>query len=878
MVFKKEKIQTLELENRDVDISNGLDARQIEDRINKGFINEIKVGTSKSVGKIFASNIFTFFNFLTLLIFLWLLTVAESIEDLKNMTFMVIVVGNTGIGIIQELKAKAKLDELSLISSPVVKVLRNGEYKEIKLNEILLDDVIALEAGDQICADSVLKKGFLEVNESLLTGESLPVKKEVGDELLSGSFVVSGKGITQVTHIGHDNYIQKLALKAKEFGENKSELIKSIRYIMRAIGIVIIPMAILSFLNNFNAQLVILNKQANIFNESGGFLEGIPHIRAFMAYFKSGELYRAYRDAVTYSAAAMIGMIPIGMFLLTSVALAVGIIRLAKRKALVQDLYSIEALARVNMLCLDKTGTITDGTMEVVKVIKLKEKDDKIEYSVADIIHSMQMALDENNQTAIALRKYFHSDRILNPLNIIPFSSERKASAVRFSEIGYCVLGAPEYVVRRLSAKVMDKINFYQKKGKRCLLLAINTTKYAAVKNQIPEHATPYALIVLEDNIKSQAVETIKLFKENGVDVRVISGDNPITVSEVAKRAGIDNAEKYLSLQNLSDEEIRQQAMDYTVFGRVNPIQKKLLIQCFKEKERTVAMTGDGVNDILALKEADCSIAMANGSEATRNVAQLVLLDSDFGAMPSIVNEGRRVINNVERASSLFLTKTVFSFLLLLSLIILGMSYPIEPVQLTFTSLFVIGIASFVLALEPNKNQIKGKFIKNIAKNVFPPAISIVVAVLAIMLLWNNGYLAVSQFEYQTIITLTIFGIFMLVLFNISKPFNVVRAVLFVGIFILAGSIAIIMPLLPNQSLNLYKLSSLSSLISVTVILSALFLAENVIKIVDYIIKKYEKNAELKGYKLGNRQGMLVPDSILYGKKYSKIKEKKKRI
>ncbi|HHU44014.1 MAG TPA: HAD-IC family P-type ATPase, partial [Clostridiales bacterium] len=369
-----------------------------------------------------------------------------------------------------------------------------------------------------------------------------------------------------------------------------------------------------------------------------------------------------------------------------------------------------------------------------------------------------------------------------------------------------------------------------------------------------------------------------KLFKENGVDVRVISGDNPITVSEVAKRAGIDNAEKYLSLQNLSDEEIRQQAMDYTVFGRVNPIQKKLLIQCFKEKGRTVAMTGDGVNDILALKEADCSIAMANGSEATRNVAQLVLLDSDFGAMPSIVNEGRRVINNVERASSLFLTKTVFSFLLLLSLIILGMSYPIEPVQLTFTSLFVIGIASFVLALEPNKNQIKGKFIKNIAKNVFPPAISIVVAVLAIMLLWNNGYLAVSQFEYQTIITLTIFGIFMLVLFNISKPFNVVRAVLFVGIFILAGSIAIIMPLLPNQSLNLYKLSSLSSLISVTVILSALFLAENVIKIVDYIIKKYEKNAELKGYKLGNRQGMLVPDSILYGKKYSKIKEKKKRI
>ncbi|MFW5780023.1 MAG: HAD-IC family P-type ATPase, partial [Bacillota bacterium] len=510
-----------------------------------------------------------------------------------------------------------------------------------------------------------------------------------------------------------------------------------------------------------------------------------------------------------------------------------------------------------------------------MKVIKLKEKDDKIEYSVSDIVYSMQMALDENNQTAIALRKYFHSDKILNPLNSIPFSSERKASAVKFSEIGYCVLGAPEYVTKRLSTKVTDKINFYQKKGKRCLLLAVNTTKSAASKNKIPEHSTPYALIVLEDNIKSEAVGTIKLFKENGVDVRVISGDNPITVSEVAKRAGIDNAEKYLSLQNLSDDEIRQQAMKYTVFGRVNPNQKKLLVQLFKEKGRTVAMTGDGVNDILALKEADCSIAMANGSEATRNVSQLVLLDSNFGSMPSIVNEGRRVINNVERASSLFLTKTVFSFLLLLSLIILGMSYPIEPVQLTFTSMFVIGIASFVLALEPNKNQIKGKFIKNIVKNVFPPAISIVVAILSIMLLWKNGYLDVSREEYQTIITYTIFGIFMLVLFNISKPFNVTRTILFVGILVLAVSIGIILPLLPNQSLNLYKLSTLSSLVSITVILSALFLAENVIKIVDYIIKKYEENAERKGYRLGNRQGMLVPDDILYGKKYLKYKEKK---
>ena len=416
----------------------------------------------------------------------------------------------------------------------------------------------------------------------------------------------------------------------------------------------------------------------------------------------------------------------------------------------------------------------------------------------------------------------------------------------------------------------MDKINFYQKKGKRCLLLAINTTKYAAVKNQIPEHATPYALIVLEDNIKSQAVETIKLFKENGVDVRVISGDNPITVSEVAKRAGIDNAEKYLSLQNLSDEEIRQQAMDYTVFGRVNPIQKKLLIQCFKEKGRTVAMTGDGVNDILALKEADCSIAMANGSEATRTVAQLVLLDSDFGAIPSIVNEGT-VINNVERASSLFLTKTnvLFSFTFILNNSWNETIY--RACQLAFTSLFVIGIASFVLALEPNKNQIKGKFIKNIAKAVFPPAISIVGSA-NYYLLWNTSYLAVSQFEYQTIITRTIFGIFMLVLFNISKPFNVIRAVLFVGIFILAGSIAIIMPYAQSKLKHTSSPAFKAYQRNGHFIRS--FLGGKVIKLWIYH-KKYEKTPNSKAHKLGNNRVCLC-QTVFYMEKYSKIKEKRK--
>lgn len=836
---KKEKKKKFELTSRVVDIEQGLSYEQIQERKLGGFINDVTVNTSKTVLRIFMSNIFTFFNLLCLLIFLWIISVTDGLEDIKNTTFMVVIVINTSIGIIQELKAKSKMDELSLLSAPDVRVLREGEKTSIKVNEIMLDDIVLHKAGIQICADSIVKEGSFEVNESLLTGESLPIKKEVGDQLLSGSFVVSGKGKSGVTHVGKDNYIQKLASKAKEVGENKSELIRSIRLIMKVIGIFILPMAILTFLNNLNVQLLALNNEINIFYVKGNFFETIPYIREFINHAPPTLMHTAYKDAVIYTSAALIGMIPVGMFLLTSVALAVGIVRLAKKKALVQDLYSIEALARVNMLCLDKTGTITDGTMNVLNVIELRQLQGN--YTTSDIISSMQSALDENNQTAIALKDYFKTDKRLLPNFVIPFSSDRKASAVRFGEVGLCVIGAPEYVTKTLSAKIMEQINFYQKQGNRCLLFAINNTKGASNKHEIPEISTPYAIIVIEDNIKSEAISTIKAFKDNGVDVRVISGDNPITVSEVAKRAGIENADKCLSLQNLSNDEIKTLALDYTVFGRVNPAQKKLLIKLFKKAGYTVAMTGDGVNDILALKEADCSIAMANGSEATRNVAQLVLMDSNFGSMPDIVNEGRRVINNVERASSLFLTKTVFSFLLLFFLIVFKMSYPIEPIQLTYTSLFVIGIASFVLALEPNNNPIKGKFIHNIMKNVLPPAISIVVSVLVTMFLWQSNYLNVPKAEYQTIITYTIFAIFMLVLFNISKPFNTIRVALFVAVLTVGVGVGVIMPLLPNQTLNLFKLSSLTSLVSVTLLFSVIFLAENVIKMVDYTIKKYDK-------------------------------------
>ncbi|MGI6213347.1 MAG: HAD-IC family P-type ATPase [Christensenellales bacterium] len=835
--MRKKSIQSrAPLEKRDINLNEGLTAEQIAERETKGYINEAKIGGSKSVWAIFSENVFTFFNLLCLLVFIWIITVAESINDYKNATFMGIIAINIAIGVIQELKAKHTMDKLSLLSSPDVKVIREGRQGVIKLNRILTDDIVLLEPGDQICSDSILVEGTLEVNESLLTGESMPIKKETGDTLLSGSYVITGKGKSRVDKIGEENYIQQIALKAKELKKNQSELIKSIKLIMRVIGVVIIPLAVLSFLNNYNAQLMELNKTSGVIEAGNGFLQALKFRDAFAAAHTAQEMSAAYKQAVFSTAGGVIGMIPVGMFLLTSVALAVGVLRLYKKKAVVRELYSIETLARVNMLCLDKTGTITDGTMNVSKVIDFACE--KKGYPVGDIIASMQAALDENNQTAIALKNYFRTDNIINAVYTIAFSSERKASAVYFEEIGLCALGAPEYIGKSLPQKVQGEIERYQQRGYRCLLLGLAKNKADIDARTIPDNCAPLALIIIEDNIKPNAAKTIAKFKENGVDVRVISGDNPQTVAEVAKRVGIENAYKYISLQNLSDAEIRTLAMDYTVFGRVNPAQKKLLISIFKENGKTVAMTGDGVNDILALKEADCSVAMANGAEATRNIAQLVLMDSDFGSMPAIVNEGRRVINNVQRSSSLFLTKTLFSFLLLIGVFLLKLSYPFEPVQLTFTNLFVIGIASFVLALEPNKNRIKGKFINNILKNIIPPALSMVVSILIIVLLKEKGLLNVSQGEYDTIITYTFFGNFMLVLYNVSRPFNLTRTILIITILLLAAGCAIIMPLLPNQDLNMFNLYRLESLLSVTLILSLIFLADNVIKAVDYIIKR----------------------------------------
>lgn len=832
MKKKKQNSERVPLELNVVDINTGLDDDQIAERLAKNYSNDIKIGTSKTYSSIIFGNIFSFFNMLCFAIFIWLITVIEDINGVKNLTFMVIITANVLIGIIQEIKAKLTMDKLSLLSSPDITVIRNGENVPVKLNDLLMNEIMLLSTGNQVCSDCIVREGEVEVNESLLTGESLPIKKVVGDKMLSGSFIVTGKCKAEIIHVAEQNYIQQLAMDAKKFKKSESELLHSIKLIMKIIGFLVIPIGILSFLTNWNAAL------NDITFQSEKLFSAISNLGAY----NSAEIYQAYKTAVTPTSTALIGVIPAGLILLTSVALAVGVVRLAKRKALVRELYSIETLARVNMLCLDKTGTITDGTMNVKEFINVGRG----KYEVEKIISSMQYALEDNNQTAMALINRFGAEEHMGAEFVIPFSSERKCSAVKFKESDLFILGAPEYVTTDMSESLKQLVNEQAKKGYRCLMLAVN--KKWNGKKEIPKISTPISLIIIEDNVKSDAIETIKFFKDNGVDVRVISGDNPVTVSEVAKRVGINNADKFLSLQGMPDEELIKVALNYTVFGRVSPSQKKLLIQIFKRAGNTVAMTGDGINDILALKEADCSIAMANGSEATRNVAQLVLLDSNFSSMPRVVGEGRRVVNNIERASTLFLTKTLFSAVLQLILVFMGRALPLEPIQLSFMSFFTIGIPSFFLALEPNNKQIEGKFITNVGKRVLPGAIAVIVNVVIIMIL-TKDMLHIHEDMLSTVVMVAIYSVFMQILYQICKPFNVNRLILYSGLLLTSLLCIILMPLAGRDSIfNLFNIVAISDMTALFMIFSLILLAEFIMRIVNFIIGKFKHDENNKLY------------------------------
>ena len=756
----------------------GLSKKQVEERIAQGLVNKTGKKYSKTYRSIFIGNICTFFNLLCLLAALALLLARAPISQF---TFVAIFLCNIVVSIVQEIRAKRKIDKLTILSSPMALVVRGGQKVEIPVEEIVVDDILILSAGQQVPADCIAVEGTAELNESLLTGESVPIKKEDGDFVYAGSFVASGKIAVRVDKIGEYTYISKLTARAKMYKRPNSEIMNSINLFIKVIGIMIVPVAISMFLTNLKS----IGGSLSSFAESGGFWHNL---------FAGNEVLN---ETIQKTCSVVIGMIPSGLLLLTTVALSVGMIRLAKYNTLVQDMYSLEMLARVNVLCLDKTGTITDGRMKVSDCILVNNNS---EFGIDDIIGSMLASLEDNNQTSIALYERFGHSSALQPIATLPFSSARKLSAVTFEGQGTYVMGAPEFVLKPMPLRIDKIVKQYAQMGLRVLVIAHGTGQIQGDK--VPIGLKAVAIITLSDNIRPDAVDTIKWFKENDVAVKVISGDNPVTVSEVARRAGIRNAAQFISLEGLSDLEVENAANQYTVFGRVTPEQKAILIRSIKKAGNTVAMTGDGVNDILAMKEADCAVSVASGSEAARNVSNLVLQDNNFGSMPKIVNEGRRVINNIKNSSSLYIMKTLLTLILATTCIFIGSKYFFTTNNMMMYEIFISAIPSFVLSLQPNTNRVKGKFIPYVLSRAIPGALTMAVGILSLYVVHKTSLSGTFGFvtetgaetlEYQALmmIALTFTGLVML--YRICQPFNIVR----VSLFLLATFLCVLVISVP---------------------------------------------------------------------------------
>ncbi len=732
-------------------LNMGLTAAQVETRFSQFLFNTTNKQYSRSYASIFIGNICTFFNLLCLLAGIAL--ILAHTESISNYLVLVITTANILIGIIQEIRSKRSIDKLAILASNTVKVVRDGEIMDIPSKEIVLDDIIILETGNQVPADCILAEGTVEVNESLLTGESIAIKKSVGDILYAGSFISSGSGKFRVDKVGKDTYLEKLTAKAKKYKRPNSELMNSTKLIIKCITVLIIPIAI------------------------GSFLIALHNPVPDADWLFPAEVNSALKRTCT----VVIGMIPSGMLLLTSVALAMGIVRLAKSRTLVQDMYSLEMLARVNVLCLDKTGTITDGRMRVNDSVILNTVGD---LSLNDIMGSMLASLQDNNQTAIALYNHYGYSDKLTPVTKIPFSSKRKLSAVTFDDIGTFVMGAPEFVLKPYPAKVERIVKQYAQMGLRVIVLAHSSAPI--VSDKLPAVLKPIAIISIADNIREDAVNTIKWFKENDVNVKVISGDNPVTVAEVAKRAGIEGAEKFISLEGLNDKEVENVANKYTVFGRVSPEQKAILVRSIKAAGNTVAMTGDGVNDILALKEADCAVSVASGSEAARNVSHLVLMDNNFNSMPKVVAEGRRVINNIKNSSSLYLMKTLFTAILAIICIAIGQPYLFMPQNMLLLETAIIAVPSFFLSLQPNKDRVQGKFITHVMSGAVTGALTMIICVMSIYLTYYISHEMFNQtmfddfYRPMCMLALTFSGFVMV--YRTCQPLNAFRAVLCVAV------------------------------------------------------------------------------------------------
>ncbi len=723
------------------DINEGLSDLDISLRKEAKLVNRTKKVVGKSYLQIFASNIFTFFNLLGFIIFLLMLLCGS----VTNMMFIVIIVANTAIGIFQEIRSKLAVEKLSIISEPTVEAVRNGEKQTIATRDIVVDDILLLSAGKQICCDSELLVGEAEVNESMLTGESEPVKKRKGDILYSGSFVVSGNCIARCERVGKDNYVEKLSARVKKAKTPDSELMKGIRSIIKFISIIIFPLGIATFFCSEQMRTLLgadINVWTTYFNNSSVTIGNVSY-----------NVVEEVNNALKAVSGSMIGMVPSGMVLLTSVALAVAALKLARKKVLVRELPCIEMLARVDTLCLDKTGTITDGTMTVESIMPLgKAPVEEIEKYVKSVLD----ATGDDNMTAQALKKYLENTEGYGSKSNVPFSSARKYSAATLVGKGTFAIGAAEFMFKKTSKEFSKQINELLSQGLRVLAVGKSDKP---IKNDAVDGLEPIALIVLQDTVRPDAPEIIKWFRDNDVAVKVISGDNPLSVSVIAQKAGVKDAEKYISLEGLSDEQVADVADKYTVFGRVTPEQKAILVRSMKKAGRTVAMTGDGVNDILAMRESDCAISVGCGTDAAKTVANLVLMDNKFGSMPKVVAEGRQVVNNIQNSSSLFLMKTSMTVLTTLLCLCMLTTYPFEPQHLYAMEFFVIGISSFLLALKPNHALITGKFVANTLKRTLPSGIAMFLSVAMTYAFKDVLRLAPDQISTVAMFSMTVTGV-----------------------------------------------------------------------------------------------------------------------
>ena len=735
---QEEEVVRGEIQRVVPDYRVGLNPEQIRIREENGWTNDEVASPGLTTKEIVHNNIFTYFN----LIFLILAILLCLVGSFRNLTFLPVIICNTLIGIIQEIRSKKVLDRLTMLNAPHAEVIRGGVSLNLEADQLVVDDIVVFRAGNQICADAVVEAGEVQVNESLLTGESDEITKKRGDRLMSGSFVVSGSCHARLDKVGADSYISQLTLEAKAMQQGEqSEMIRSLDKLVKMVGIALIPIGIILFVQS---------------------------------YFYNHD---SFRQSIISMVAAVIGMIPEGLYLLASVALAVSAMRLASKKVLLHDMKSIETLARVNVLCVDKTGTITEDSMCVSEVVKAKAYDEEKMPDLNRMIGDFVKGMDADNSTMHAMQEHFteHSDKV--PEKVIPFSSTVKYSGVIFKDQAY-VLGAPEFVLREDYTKYQGRIEQYTSRGFRVLVFG-NYDGEPDGKS-LTGTVTPLGYVLLLNKVREEAPATFKYFADQGVAIKVISGDNPITVSETAKQAGIEGAENYVDAGTLkTEEDIALAVSKYTVFGRVIPEQKRQFVQALKKQGMTVAMTGDGVNDVLALKDADCSVAMASGSDAAVQASQVVLLESDFSRMPEVVLEGRRVVNNIQRSASLFLVKNIFSFLLAIFSAVFMITYPLEPSQVSLISMYTIGIPAFFLALQPNRDIIKGHFLTNVFLKALPAGLTDVLAVGALVVFGQTFGVASKDISTAATMLLAIVGF--MILYRICQPMNALRMIVWIG-------------------------------------------------------------------------------------------------